>query len=135
MQFDDGTHNDSSTFFYFLPHVLMCCLVKHIDIGKKKLYAPHPNGPPPFLLAHPPINPIATSKLVGNIYPIHFIVVIIIYPASKESLLHSFLLFFIEKNLHFFNPRQLNAGHRKKAYWLCVVHTEGNKIWVFCIAL
>ncbi len=135
LQYYTRTRNDSSSFFVFLPHVQMCCLVTHICIDKKNLYTPHPDGLPSFSLPHPPINPVATSNLVGNIYPIHSIVVIIINLASKESQLHSFILFFIENTLHFFNPLQLGAGHRKKVYWLCVIHTEGNKVWAFCITL
>ncbi len=133
-QSDVGIHNGSSSFFCSsstCTNVLFCKAHRHL---LEELEHPTSRWPPPFLLVHPSINSVAASKLVSHIYPTHSIVVIIIYFASKESHLHAFLLLFIENQFNLFNPLQLRTGHQKKVYWLCVIHTEGNKVWAFCNA-
>jgi len=113
----------------------MRCFVEHIGIDKKHLHSPHPDGPPPFSLLHPPVNVETISDLVSNVNSIHTIIVIIINTAPQESYLNAFFFLFVKDYLSLFYPLEFCARHCEKVYRLCVIGSKSYKVWSCCITL
>lgn len=76
---------DDFLVFLLLFHMYRCSMCTGALFCKDHMHlTPLPNGPPSFSLAYPPVNLVATTKLICNVHPVHPMIVIIVLFCIKE---------------------------------------------------